>query len=601
MSVIKFSPAVGAHLSVKDLGEAFQGLTFRSEYYRNTQWIRNFLKNLEIDRYFGSPNNTNQHGLNEWSYNASQKRWYNGRKSVAQFSTKKHDDGTYTCLQFDPRAVISEIQGTTYRAVYRQDFEEEDKGANKDGSFGSVLYFKLDCIQDVTHGDVLDPARQENRVYYDPYEASTFVLKFPYVRVGSNARDTPNNDAHVLTLFENKDVFNEVLGGAVLYTDAYPLVCALEKCDGTLNDFANQCSVEDAVKVAYAVLQEFEYVYRKTGLLYVDTKVNNIFYSTQEVFDNMNYFSILVGDLGSFYQENAVSTEADKIEGLFVSPKPELRSHIASNVVPRVTFGHTAFGIGCLILSLVDLGPTRLSKRRYKISLETLLSTETEFFEEYAKDRELITNHKCLDLLDHLLGYTDLGHTVGTLFYYDNIYYCMREFEDTFPSFHYVPPTYPATVKISRERSTSLSSEMQPASKQVRLTDDDAHKTDSESDARSHHQSDSPSPIAHHGPLRPFGSPGNPGLATKDLAETLVYGGGFRSMCQCECGCDTVRKSGDLNWEIVCPKPRRGRPPDVWAEHNTEPHKGYFIVCPECANNFKKGSPHECEKGPSML
>lgn len=537
-----------------------------------------FLKNLEIDRYFGSPEYTNEYGLGEWTYNSSQKRWSNGRKSVAQFSTKKQDDGTYTCLQFDPRAVISVIQNTPYRAVYRQDFEEEDKGANKDGSFGSVLFFKLEHIEDATH-NVIDPAKEENRIYYNTYNALNFVLKFPYVRSGELARDAQNNDAHVISIFENKDVFNEVLGGAVLSTVAYPLICALEKCDGTLNDFSNQCSVEDAVKVAYAVMQEFEYVYRKTGLLYVDTKVNNIFYSTQAVEGDPDLFSILVGDLGSFYPENSVSTETYKIEGLFISPKIQNRSHIAANVVPLVNFSHTAFGVGCLILSLIDLGTTRLSKRRYKISLETLLSTESRFFEEYEKDREMIVNNSCRDLIDHLLGYGDSN--------VHDIYYFMRAFKDAFPSFSYVPPTYPVRVKIMRERSTSMSSDVQPSSKHGRLADDDS-------------ESDSPSGVTHHGTRRSFGSAENPGFVTKALAENSVFGGGFRSMCQCECGCDTVRKSGDLGWDIVCPKPTgRGRPPRLWAVHNVDPHKGYFIVCPECAENFEKDSTHECKKGPS--
>jgi hypothetical protein len=85
--------------------------------------------------------------------------------------------------------------------------------------------------------------------------------------------------------------------------------------------------------------------------------------------------------------------------------------------------------------------------------------------------------------------------------------------------------------------------------------------------------------------LKPSGwdRKGSVGYATFDEALTTVEHA-YRGVCACECGCTNVRKSGE-EWEVVAPNTPFGKLYQRWASKNKTGN--YFIVCKECAKNFK--------------
>ena len=308
---------------------------------------REFLSHLTADAKFGERAKGDMGDTNGWAFSGKPEKW---RKNGGE---KTFYSGA--SLTFDPRPIVYSHLGQKHTFRMR-----EDVAINKNGSFGTVLFFRWAPAP----GENGEPAIKE------------FVIKAPCVgaerveAIAGHERDRVNQ---LMTTPGLQDIMAAAVvpGSTHFAADKRPLI-ALEKFNGSVKDLEHTCALDDAAKLAYAAFDDVRQIYNATraasgrGLINVDLKPDNMLYSSTH---DGRIFVVTVCDYGGFYEEGQRTVNENSRTWVNSSSTHPSRRvvHRGNYMLDVVDVSHFAFTAGTLMLDLWRTTTDQGSKDRFLV------------------------------------------------------------------------------------------------------------------------------------------------------------------------------------------------------------------------------------------
>ena len=422
---------VGALLDVSELS-LNPPLKVDDSVVRNQEKIRELLDALRLDRHWGEFSMDSEFGMPDgWSC-IQQGIWENRSALMVQAYFGRGHGTRVKSVIFDPRRAVAHLAGcgdVTFVQSTAKVTINSRTGAKivaiTSGSYANVLTYEAEqsCAASLRAAGY----------------PTKFVLKVP-----KNPRDRNTNEDLVVEALQRRANRGDILCAALKVGGAYTGISALEFCPGILSTLNHKFEMPDAIKVVYAAFQEAQFIYSETGLVDVDLKTENVFYTFHARKHHRNYVSILLGDLGGFYAEGIKGNPAkknDRIYGTHVSPAHRVTDNVHSdpyvnNIVETVTMAHLAYSAGIMVLEL--------SKKEAVATLyESVINTIDKKLGDWqrAYDR-IVSLHSTpvKKLLDFLVGRHSETVSMGAM---------NSHFLEYFETVNYAPPAYPVGAELA--------------------------------------------------------------------------------------------------------------------------------------------------------